>query len=335
MNPFKQNGQMLPIASINSVFIDDDLASDLFRPELIVNEIIKDRDILGFSSGISNHLLLQQFDKALNSEVPIINAKANEIGVYFGRKLASLVITLRKPSQKSLLNRQLWTKKHWDFWKNINTIYFVGGLTSTTLTQIFFKQIVNELSRHNINDLEILFLDKSINLGTKGLSTLTNDGEFLLFDFGQTNIKRRFIVKKDSIIVSDNILLPIKSTYLKYKNKSIIEVKSLAKKLDSFIINTIIDTVSDVNYKGSHIFVAIANYVIDGQIYLSRGGYGKLAYINGNYEEHLSNNISFLIGKEIIVKLYHDTTAMALSFKDKKATAIISLGTAFGIAFVD
>lgn len=39
---------MLSIISVNSVYAEDVLASDVFRPELIVNEINNNRDFLGF-----------------------------------------------------------------------------------------------------------------------------------------------------------------------------------------------------------------------------------------------------------------------------------------------
>ena len=335
MNPFKENGQMLPIASINSVYIDDALASDLFRPEKIAQEIKNNRDFLGFSSDIADECILEEFNNALISKNKNIYKKANEIATSFGKKLASVLITLRNPSEKSLENRESWTNIHWDYWKSVKNIIFVGGLTSPILTNIFYTQIESELLIHNINDLKVSFIEGSIDLGTKGLSNLTVEGEYLLFDFGQTNIKRRHIIKKSNEIVIDSILAPIKSDYLVYKHKSEDQIIYLAKELDSFIINTIIDTMNIVNYKGSNIIVGIANYVIDGEIYSKRGGYGKLAYIKGNYEVHLSNLISVLLKREIKVELYHDTSSMALNFEKSKRTAVISLGTAFGIAFIE
>jgi len=333
MNPFKENGQMLPIASINSVYVEDVLASNLFRPELIINEIKKDRDFLGFSSDIADENLLVMFNGALNNDSFEIREKANEIAVSFGIKLANVLITLKKPSSKSVLNRPSWIDKHWEYWKGVKNIYFVGGLTSPILTSIFYTQIIKELNNHNIDDLKVSFIEGSIDLGTKGLTHITISGEYLLFDFGQTSIKRRHIIKEDNSIVIDSILPSVKSKHLFYKQKSEKELIHLANELDSFIINTIIDTVNIVNYKGNNMLVGIANYVIDGVIYSERGGYGKLSYIKGNYEEHLSNKISVLLKREITIRLYHDTSAMALNFRNTKRTAVISLGTAFGIAF--
>ncbi len=335
MNPFKSDGQMLPIASINSVYVEDVLASDLFRPELIVNEIEKNRDFLGFSSDIRNDNILFEFNFALSNQSIDIKNKAYEIAVSFGEKLARVISTLKDPSDKSILNRPSWEQLHWDYWKGVKKIYFVGGLTSPILISIFYNQIKKELKKRKIKDLKISFIEGSVDLGTKGLSSLVGNGEYLLFDFGQTNVKRRHILKKGNDIVIDSVLLPVKSNFLFHKHINEEELRTIAKELDNFIINTIIDTMNIVNYNGNKILVGIANYVNDGKIYKDRGGYGKLAFIKGNYEAYLSNQISQLLNREITIKLYHDTSAMALNFKNRKRSAVISLGTAFGIAFVE
>ncbi len=333
MNPFKKNGQILPIASINSVYVDDTLASDLFRLELIINALKKNREILGFSSDISDIEMFNKFNDALNSKTLEIKKCANEIAISFGERLAAVIVTLKNPSLKAIENRPSWTKEHWDFWQGVNKIYFVGGLTSPILTNIFYSEITKVLLKNNISGVNIRFIEGSLNLGTKGLCNLTDDGNHLLFDFGQTNIKRRFIVKKDQEIVIDSILPIIKSKFLDYKNKSQLELQELAIKLDEFIISTIVNTMNTVNYKGNNIVIAIANYLIDGKIYPKRGGYAKLALLQGNYEKHLENELSKLLGNTVNVKLVHDTSAMALNFNDEKRTAVVSLGTAFGIAF--
>ena len=81
--------------------------------------------------------------------------------------------------------------------------------------------------------------------------------------------------------------------------------------------------------------MAIANYVDNGKIYVSRGGYGKLAYLKVPYQSYLSESISSKEGRNIAVTLFHDTSAMALNFTDSKNTAVLSLGTAFGVSFID
>lgn len=332
-NPFKKDGQILPIASLNSVYVEDTLANELFRPSLIISEIIRYKDELGLSKIDDEGKIFLMFNDLLNSDIESIKTKATEIAVTFGKNLARFLVTLYKPSETSKRNRHNWTSEHWDFWQSIDNIYFVGGLTSPILTQIFYNEVERMFVEENICDKHITFIEGSANLGTHGLASIVEDGDYLLFDFGQTNIKRGRHFKKDGKIVIDTILPSIKSDYLFYKTKDEDEVQEIARKLHEYVIETIIKTYHQVAFTGENIYMSIANYVFNGHINAARGGYGKLSYIAENYQEYLSQEISNLLGKKILVTLFHDTSAMALLFKDEKNTAVISLGTAFGIAF--
>lgn len=332
-NPFKKSGQILPIASLNSVYVDDKLADQTFRPSLIVAEILKHKDELGLSNISDDQRVSYMFNELLNSDLDSIRSKATEIAEMFGKSLARFLSTLFKPSELSLKNRTSWTNEHWDFWKSINNVYLVGGLTSPILTQIFYNEVEKLFKEKQIINKRITFIEGSSNLGTHGLASIVEDGDYLLFDFGQTNIKRGRHYKKDKKVVIDTILPSIPSDFLFYKTKNKEEVKEISKKLHNYILETIIKTYKQVAYKGNNIYMSIANYVFDGKIYLARGGYGKLAYLADNYESYLALELKKRLNKDINIKLFHDTSAMALMFKEEKNTAVISLGTAFGIAF--
>ena len=333
MNPFKVNDELIPKASINSVFVDDVLASDLFRPTILINEIKKHRALLRINSSVDDEDILSVFNDKLKSKNIEINKYSNEIANSFGDKLAKVILTLKKPSQLSIKNRDNWDKEHWKYWKNIEIIYLVGGLTSPILTNIFYHNIVDLLGKNDIKNFNISFIEGSSNLGTKGLSNLVINGEYLLFDFGQTYIKRRHHIKDNGYVVIDSILPTVKSKYLFYKERDKYEIKDLAYRLDMYIIETILDTIYTVDFKGNDFIIGIANYIKKGRIYSARGGYGKLAYVDDNYESYLSIALSNKLGRKISVLLYHDTSAMALNFKNERNCAVISLGTAFGVGF--
>lgn len=333
MNPFKQNGHILPVASLNSVYVDDTLADQLFRPSLIVAEIVKYKDELGLSNITDNQRISYMFNDLLNSDLDSIRKKATEIAELFGKRLAKFLATLYKPSELSKKNRKNWTEEHWNFWQTIDNIYLVGGLTSPILTQIFYNEVETYFNDCGIKDKHVTFIEGSANLGTHGLASIIEDGDYLLFDFGQTNIKRGRHLKKDNKVVIDTILPSIPSDFLFYKTKNIEEVKSIAFKLHGFIVDTIVKTAKQVAFKGNDIYMSIANYIYLGKIYSARGGYGKLAYVSDHYESYLKGELSKRLGRKINIKLFHDTSAMALMFKEEKNTAVISLGTAFGIAF--
>lgn len=333
MNPFKVNNQIIPKASINSVYVDDILASDLFRSTILIEEIKKNAQLLGISSSINDEHILSVFNDKLISKNKRIYSLANQLAVSFGDKLAKVILTLINPTDLSISNRLNWDSTHWDFWKNIKRIFLVGGLTSPIMTNIFYQQIIHLLEDNNVRNLRISFIEESSELGTKGLCYLVKNGEYLLFDFGQTFIKRRHHIKDNKDTLIDTVLPALKSKFLFYKKKNTDEVKALAYRLDMYIINVILDTIQEVDFKGNNIIVGIANYINSGKIYSARGGYGKLAYVDDNYQSYLSIVFSKKLGKKINILLYHDTSAMALNFKNEDNCAVISLGTAFGIGF--
>jgi hypothetical protein len=60
-----------------------------------------------------------------------------------------------------------------------------------------------------------------------------------------------------------------------------------------------------------------------------------LALLSSNYQNHLTQQLSNKLHRDVQVYMYHDTSSMALALKDTHKGAIISLGTAFGVAFND
>ncbi len=331
-NPFIKDGYILPIASINSLYVNNKTAYDLFRPALIEEHILKYKDKLNISP-TSSLSLLQQLDERVTSEIESISSTAREIAIYFGKNLAKILSTLYKPSVLSQKNRSDWTKKHWLYWKTINHIYILGGTITPQLMRIYYEEIEKEFKRKIINNVNVSLLHLSQNMGVTGLAKLVVNNEAILFDFGQTRVKRMFIVKKNNEIKLESILESLDTKHLMYKGATAEEMYSLAKTLDEYIISVITKTAEEVAFRGNTIKIAIANYIQNGMIYPHRGGYAKLHLISPNYEKYLTNKLTKIMKRTIDLKLYHDTSAMALHYRNESNAAVISVGTAFGVAF--
>ncbi len=333
-NPFKEKGYMLPIASINNTYVDNQKVSDLFRLSLIKKSILDHKDELGLAEGEHQGALLERFNDLVQSDVPSIREKALEIATMYGQRLARILSNFFRPSELTKRNQKRWTEEHWAYWQSIEQIYLVGGITSPILTKIFFNEIKSHFKAKGL-DKEVVFIAGSQNLGTKGLATLVEDGEYLLFDFGQTKIKRAHHIKDKGETKVDIILNTIDSKYLFYKEKDQEELVHIAENLHKYIVDVIKRTASEVAFEGNGIHLAIANYVNDGKLYPNRGGYAKLSTIANHYESFLSDEVSKELGRDIHVTLHHDTSAMALNFKEEQQIAVLSIGTAFGVAFPD
>ncbi|MCF7927328.1 MAG: hypothetical protein K9L74_07140 [Candidatus Izimaplasma sp.] len=333
MNPFKDNGNILPIASLNRVFVDDKKSSKLFSKSLLIEAILSNEYLNSQTATKTSKDIIKEFNYLLNHELKTVRVSAKIIAKDFGKRLAQIISTLLLPSELSKKNKKDWSQKHWDYWKEIKKIYFVGGITSPILIKIFKKEIDHLFLEKGISDCETLFKEGSSHMGTIGLSTTVSSGEYLFFDFGQTLVKTHHMVKNDGVVEMDSILSSIESENQVYKNLSDTELFKEAKKQHNFILRTLLKSCKEVDFKGNTILMAIANYVNEGNIYPFRGGYGKLSVLSDNYEQFLKKDLSKKLDKEIDIKLYHDTSAMALNFNGEKQTAIISLGTKFGIAF--
>ena len=310
---------VLPEASINSIYVDDTKAYNLFRPTLLIDEILKQE--LVYVETFSQKDILSEFDKLLGKN----NKDAIKIASHFAENFTSIIKTLHQPSEQSMKNRSNWTKTHWDFWKTITSIIFVGGMTTNHFSQFLQNYINNELQKEDIH-LHCTFISNSGNYGIQGLA-LQAQNKAVLFDFGQTSIKRGFI--EDSIF---HPLEPVLSEFLDYKELTDTELEEEAHLLNNFIVDTIIATLKDKK-DVNEIHISVANYINNGAIYPSRGAYGKLYLVSKNYEDYLNKIIREKTNSNIRIYLYHDTTAMGLNFKNLKNTAVISLGTAFGVAF--
>ena len=332
MNPFMKDGYMLPIASINSIYVDHQLAGDMFRPGLLIAEIMKHNTLFGINKNADDKTILRAFDVIVFSKDHPGFEVANSIISLFSDNFSQVFKTIFKPSIKSIINRRNWTDEHWKYWKGIKNVFFVGGITELRFIQII-EENINQLFLTDDIDVHAEFVPFSGNIGTKGLSIIALDGESLLFDFGQTNIKRSFVLKKNNKIIKSIIFDTKQSTFLEYKNLNSHDLTLSAKQLHNYIIDCIMETATETDFKGSTVLMSIANYVYKGKIFLDRGGYGKLAMLSENYCVFLSKELSSKLNRIITVKMYHDTTAMAIPFKNKRNSAIISLGTAFGIAF--
>ena len=333
-NPFMKDGYMLPVASMNSIFIDDTLVGDIFRMELIVKDCILYQDELRLKRIDHHRVIFDGFQEALLNPDKEVRKVANSIAHKYGKRLAQMILTLKKPSELSKKNRSNWKEEHWNYWKKVKKIVFVGGISLPALTKIFMQDIKEMIKKEQI-ELEISFIEGSINLGTEALSKKVDHGDALLFDFGQTNIKRRHHSKDGDDVILDMIMPCMPSKYLFYKEQTDKELLETARKLHQYIQDVILRTMEETLFEGKTVYIALANYVFHGEIYLYRGGYAKLGLLDDNYEEYLSNTLSQRYGRDLDVRLFHDTTAVSYFFEEQKDTAIISIGTAFGVAFVE
>lgn len=352
-NPFIKNGFLCLNASINKLIIEKmptdkvkqnlqgKAALDIFSTQLFIEEIKKNCNGLKLDiNKILDKTLPLYLEKCLESDDDSVKEVANNIVRLFGERLAIILLTLNKGEQANRLKRKDWKDEHWDYWSKIKNVVLVGGLASSILGENLKYYIKKVFMESNEKCYNIILVKNSADAGIIGSSTYVqtrNEKKFyLIFDFGQTFIKRSLVMIEDNEVKDIIKLDKILSDHVKWKFENEDEEKDEAIKLHNHLLNSIVDTINILGEKSlsieEHIVISIANYVENG-VFANRGGYGKLRLLSDNYEIYLANALSQKLNKNFKVTFVHDGTAMAAAFSNYSNSVCISLGTAFGVGF--
>lgn len=332
--------QKLPIYGIDDE-IEGLTVKEFFSTKLVTDEIKKSADILKIDlDSTPEKRLPRLLAKKLDDKDKEISDEALRIIRKFGNRLGLLFLALKKGEPENRQAREDWTEKHWEYWKQISDIILVGGLASGKMGEILRDQVNYIFSLENIVPYNIHLYDNSADVGVLGCATQisANEGVNVVMDFGQTSIKRCFVTKRRGEITEIKTLEPYPSKYMDWEMPSEEEKLRQAKKLHKYLIKAIEDTYNTAKKMtktepNSEIVISIASYTVDGALNAERSGYAKLCSLGANYAECLWWDLSGSLRKDVIVKLIHDGTAIALNFSDRKNTVCLSLGSYFGVGF--
>ncbi len=316
-------------------------AQDIFSTDLFIEEIKNSADKLQIDiSSLQEKSLPLYLETCLESSNPEVFTAASNILKLFGERLAVILLCLEEGAPENKNARNDWDHTHWDYWNSIEQIILVGGLASPPLGN-HLKQYVEQIFQSsNKYPYRIILGEDSTYAGLRGCAAFLENSEDshvnLIFDYGQSFIKRSYVVIENGCVKDIIVLDKTLSQHVEWDIKdSDIENKE-AILLNNHFLETIAKTIHEVEQKGysihPHIILSIANYVKDGVI-ANRGGYGKLRLIAPNYADYLSAWLKNNYNTDFHFTLVHDGTAMAAGYTGYTKSVCLSLGTAFGVGF--
>ncbi len=335
----------LRIAKLPIYGVEDEIegltVKQIFSTELVINEIQKNAAALGIDTEKEKAKSLPKaLVRVLNGEDEEKSKLALKIIEKFGNRLGIIFLTLKKGDKANRAAREDWTDAHWDYWASVEEIALVGGLASGSFGEILKRQVNYIFSLQNIVPYKIKLYDNSSDLGVLGCATQISDadGVNIVMDFGQTNIKRSYVTKANEEITEIKTLEPYPSKYMDWEIADEEEKLRQAKRLHSYLIKAVKDTYtqakSETNREpNKEIVISIASYTVDGKLNSERGGYAKLCALGKNYAECLWWELSGTLRKDVVIKLIHDGTAIALNFSGRKNMVCLSLGSYLGVGF--
>ncbi len=320
--------------------IEDDMEgkqmSELFGAGIIMDEIERNAHALGI-----NPSKYQRTDlpKILDKKIDEGNEEAFRIAQKYGNRLGMFLLLLKTGLPENRVVREDWDDEHWEYWANVETIFLVGGIANGRMCDYMLMAVRELFEKANVPMYNIVRNTNSSEIGAKGCLSQIEDADDvqILFDFGQTMMKRMIAVRRSDEEEYTLINLPSKkSIHMACYIENDDERRRQAEELHKYIVESIIDTYNEALQYGSigwEIVISIASYVKDGEIYDARSGYAKLCTLSDNYAGYLAASLELKLDRSIMVKLVHDGTAAALYYKGAKNAVCITAGTAFGVGF--
>ena len=282
--------------------------------------------------------LLPHFDDCLTAVSPQVRAVAQTIAQDYGRSLGYLLLTLKRGDAINRKARPDWQAAHWAYWQQINAVWLGGGLLSGNLGRVAVAMARTLIHDCGFSDFALELAQNGRYLPLVGIGRTAPPGTtaMLLFDFGQTAVKRAIALYQNDLL-SQLILLPaVQPACDDVLRPSLAwaDINQFADWLLKLMIETwrgaalIYPTLSPM------IAVSMACYLLDGQPRPEdRGCYGRLQKITPNLAHFLSEKLRQQLHQDAHIQLYHDGIAAALPFAGFRQTAVLTLGTAIGVGF--
>lgn len=262
---------------------------------------------------------------------------AQAIAEEYGRKLSLHLLTLLRGDPINRVVRPDWRAEHWAFWARIRTVYTGGGLMAGHLGPTAVAVAQDFIRHHGFSDFTVAVPPHAAHLPLYGAARLTPpDAPMLVFDFGQTAVKRAIAHGPIAHTATRLELLPSLPTPC--SNITFSRAAAAAAHTHDRLLDIVTETWTAVTASGvalsSHIAIVLACYLLDGQPRPEDWGcYGRLQHFGPHLQTYLSQQLSRRLRRPIQVRLLHDGQAAAMPFAGQKHTAVITFGTALGIGF--
>jgi len=264
------------------------------------------------------------FDGCFESDDPHARDVAQRIEKRFAKNLAAMLLTLKRGDEVNRQARTDWDDSYWNHWRDIQKIWFGGGLVSSHLGW----QAVDDL-RQNFQTGYTASLDPhgdALPMIGAARCVPPGDDSALVFDFGGSFVKRARAIYENGTFTELHRLESIATPAL---------TDDQYPALFDFIFATIVTTWEQAGGSFAPVIpISIAAYVRDGQPLERQGGlYASLRHVADNAQRALSEAVSERLGRAINILLLHDGTSAALTYAGSLHTAVIMIGTAMGSGF--
>jgi len=282
--------------------------------------------------------LLQAFNNCFNSPSLTVQATARQIAKTYGRHLGILLLTLERADAVNRRARPTWSRQHWQFWQSVATVHIGGGLLSGAMGLHAVASAQETLLDAGSDGMNLLLSPFAAYLSLAGLARTAppNTRAMLLFDFGQTNIKRAVAIRiaKDKIELHplSKISTPSGPDLFASSERELAE--AAASLITDVVVQSWLEAQNNYGPLDPVVGISLACYLVNGHPPPSEMGYyGRMQILSVNLQNYLAAHIGQAIGREVQIALWHDGSAAGLAYAGSPNKVVMMLGTAIGIGF--
>lgn len=290
--------------------------------------------VLGLPDDVAD--VLRAFDGCFTSASPTIRAAARAIGREYGRKLACLLLTLKRGDDVNRTARPDWDERHWQFWADIEQVIVGGGLVAGHLGNTAVSHAETILHTEGLSGFTLGLSPWGAALPLVGIARLAprQARGMLLFDFGHTSVKRACAFYEEGVLTTLQQLSPVPSECdAEFPYRSRIGERPLLDWMLALMDETWKTTVNRGWSPVETMAVSVACYLQNGQPTDDWGCYGCLGNLAPHLPTLMTAELRTRLNLPVHIHLVHDGTAAAMPYADQRKTAVLTLGTAIGIGF--
>lgn len=281
--------------------------------------------------------LIRQFDTCFDSEEVRVRETAVAIAKEYGRKLAYHQLVLKRGDAINRVVRPDWQAVHWAHWAQIEQVWLGGGLMAGHLGKIAAVEAQTFIREHGFLDYSLTVSPFAANLPLVGAARTApvEAQSMLVFDFGQTSIKRGIAQYEAGQLVTLQVLtnMPAQCPSFWFTPN-----RQFAEQTRDRILRVVKESwleAQAAGHKLSHtIALVLACYLLNGQPREEDWGcYGRLQQFSPHLQTYLGEQVSEQLGQAIQIELLHDGQAATLPYAETQHRAVMTFGTALGIGF--
>lgn len=256
----------------------------------------------------------------------------------YGSRLGTFLAMLKGGAPANRAARPEWSAAHWAFWRQVTQVVLGGGLLAGRLGPLAIAAAQARLAAVGVTDLALTHSPYGAALPLVGLARLAppDTAQMLLFDFGQTRIKRGLARYVDGRLVGLERWAPAPTACSEVGGPapSLAVVEERWREMRALIASAWAELPA-LQQRDTPVGLCLSCYLNGGHPAPEErtGCYGSLQLLTDHLASFIQHEVAASLPDAPPVAVLHDGAAAATAHAGLTHTVVLTLGTAIGNGF--